>query len=310
MINFRFHLVSLTAVFLALGIGIAVGATVVDQATVAFLERRLEGVEDRLDATDADNAELRRQLAEWSDFADQARDQAVAGRLEGVPVLVVGVQGVDRGPVDAFRQTLAAAGADVVGTVWFTSKLKLDKAEDVSALSDLLAVGLQTADPLRRAMVGLLVGDLAGRSAGGLLARLRDAAFVEWEPPAGGGVDLAAGPPEGTRFVVVSDGGADVPNEVLALPLATQLAQAAPARVLAAEAGQDGRGAPPPEHRGVFVGPLRSGEAAPLLSSVDNLEDWRGRFSAVYALRDLGAAKVGHYGAGPGATRLVPETAG
>ena len=44
MINFRFHLVSLTAVFLALGIGIAVGATVVDRATVDFLETRLKGV--------------------------------------------------------------------------------------------------------------------------------------------------------------------------------------------------------------------------------------------------------------------------
>ncbi|MBV9664035.1 MAG: copper transporter, partial [Actinobacteria bacterium] len=44
MINFRYHLVSLTAVFLALAIGIAMGATVVDQATVKLLRSQLESV--------------------------------------------------------------------------------------------------------------------------------------------------------------------------------------------------------------------------------------------------------------------------
>ena len=310
MINFRFHLVSLTAVFLALGIGIAVGASVVDRATVGLLEDRLEGVEHRLDATDTENAELRRQLGDWATFTDQARDQAVAGRLDGVPVLVIGVQGIDRGPIEAFRQTLTAAKANLLGTVWFTSKLRLEKDEDAVALADLLGVAPRSGDVVRRNLVSLLVSELTGQTATGLLARLRDAAFVEYEAPAGAPVDLAALPLESSRFVVVSDGRAEVPNEQLAVPLATQLAEGARARVLAVEAGEDVQGAPLPEHRGVFVGALRSGAAAPLLSSVDNLEDWRGRFSAVFALRDLGSAKVGHYGAGPGAVRLVPETAG
>ena len=310
MINFRFHLVSLTAVFLALGIGIAVGASVVDRATVDLLETRLKGVERRLDATDTENADLRRQLGQWSNFTDQARDQAVAGRLEGGPVLVIGVQGIDRGPVEAFRQTLAAAGANVLGTVWFTSKVRLEKDEDASALADLLGVAPRGAEPVRRAMVSLLVGELSGQTATGLLGRLREAAFVEFEAPASGPVDLAALPLAEARFVVVSDGRAEVPNEQLAVPLTTQLAEGARARVLAAEAGERVEGAPLPEHRGVFVGLLRSGSAAPLLSSVDNLEDWRGRFSAVFALRDLGKAKVGHSGAGPGAVRLGPEAAG
>lgn len=310
MINFRFHLVSLTAVFLALGIGIAVGASVVDRATVDLLETRLKGVERRLDVTDTENADLLRQLGEWSTFTDQARDQAVAGRLDGVPVLVIGVQGIVRGPVEAFRQTLTAAKANVLGTVWFTSKVRLEKDEDAGTLADLLGVAPRGPDPVRRAMVSLLVGDLTGQAPTGLLSRLRDAAFVEFEAPGSAPVDLTALVSPETRFVVVSDGQAEVANEQLAVPFATQLAEGARARVLAAEAGEVVRGAALPEHRGVFVGPLRSGPAAPLLSSVDNLEDWRGRFSAVYALRDLGSAKVGHYGAGPGAARLVPETAG
>lgn len=309
MINFRFHLVSLTAIFLALGIGIAVGATVVDRATVDFLETRLEGVEQRLDRTDTQNAQLRTELGRWSRFAEQARDEAVAGRLEGVPVLVLGVQGIDRRPVDELRRSLTAAQAAVQGTVWFTSKVRLEKPEDAAALADLLGVARRGGDPVRRSMVNLLAAELAGQRAPGLLSLLRDAAFVEFETPTGQAVDLAALPVEGTRFVVVSDGAAEVANDELARPLAGQLAQAARARVLAVEAGRAARGDTPGQ-RAVFVGPLRTAtQVAPLLSTVDNLEDFRGRFAAVYALRDLGGAKVGHYGVGPGADRLVPETA-
>lgn len=309
MINFRFHLVSLTAVFLALGIGIAVGASVVDRATVDLLETRLKGVEQRLDDTDTENEQLRQELGRWSAFADQARDEAVSGRLEGVPVLVLAVQGIDRKPVDDLRQTLAAAKATLQGTVWFTSKLRLDKEEDAAALADLLGVAPRGGDPVRRSMINLLVGELTAQTSNGLLAALRDAAFVEFEAPAGDPVDLTTVPAEGVRFVMVSDADADVANEQLAVPFTGELAQAARARVLAAEAGQEPRGGRP-GRRAVFVGPLRAEAVAPLLSSVDNLEDFRGRFAAVYALRDLGAAKVGHYGVGADAVRLVPETAG
>lgn len=309
MINFRFHLVSLTAVFLAIGIGIAVGATVVDRATVDFLETRLEGVEKRLDTTDTENEQLRADLDRWAAFSEQARDEAVAGRLEGVPVLLLAVRGIDRRPVDELRRSLSSARAAVQGTVWLTSKLRLEKEEDVVALADLMGVAPRSADAVRRSLLGLLAAELAGQQSTGLLALLRDAAFVEFESPDGGGADLAGVAVEGTRFVVMSDGGAEVANDVLAIPLAGQLAEAARARVLAVEPGRPGEGRAAAQ-RGLFVGPLRSqSQLSPLLSTVDNLEDFRGRFAAIYALRDLGAAKVGHYGVGPGAARLVPETA-
>ena len=44
MINFRFHLVSLIAVFLALGLGILVGSTVIDQGIVNRLDSEINNV--------------------------------------------------------------------------------------------------------------------------------------------------------------------------------------------------------------------------------------------------------------------------
>ena len=44
MINFRFHIVSLIAVFLALALGIVMGATVVNRAIVDRLNRHSDGL--------------------------------------------------------------------------------------------------------------------------------------------------------------------------------------------------------------------------------------------------------------------------
>ena len=46
MINFRFHLISLVAVFLALGVGVAMGASFIDRATVDSLRGRVDDLDD------------------------------------------------------------------------------------------------------------------------------------------------------------------------------------------------------------------------------------------------------------------------
>ncbi len=309
MVNFRFHLISLTAVFLALAIGIAVGATVVDRATVDALQEQLDRVERGVQATDAENTRLGSELDRWESFAEQSREVAVAGRLADVPVLLVGVAGIEREPVDELQQVLAASGAVFQGIVWLTAKFALRRPEDVAALGALLGTELRIADAVRGAALVRLAGELAGEVPSPLLVALHDAAFVEFDPPAGDPNGLAAVPRPGTRFVVVSATGAEVDDRALAVPLSIQLARSAGSRVLAAEPGREAQ-AGRPGVRAAFVGQFRDGgEVASLVSTIDNLEDFRGRFGAVYALRDLGDGKIGHFGVGPGATRLVPETA-
>lgn len=307
MVSFRFHLVSLIGIFLALGIGIAVGATVVDQATVDYLEQQVREVGDRADRTNAENERLNQELGTWQKFADEAGDELVDGRLRGVDVVVVAVQGVDRQPVERLRQSIVAAGARLHGTVWFTSKLRLDQPASVTALSNVLVVSPGPADLVRRSLVDRLATQWATGGTTPLRA-LAQEGFVELEVPAGTNVDIATLPAT-VRFVLVGGGGkAEVPDEQLALPLASSVARQAPLRLLAAEAETPATGNTPPA-RAVFVGALRAdGDVAARLSTVDNLESYRGRIAAVLALADLGAeGKVGHFGVGPRASRLVPE---
>jgi len=311
VINLRYHVVSLAAVFLALTIGIVVGSTVIDRAIVDGLRDRVESVDRRANDVDRQNRELRDQLDLMRGFADQARDQLVKGRLRGTPVLVVTVQGVNRKPVEELRETLAAAEATPAGTLLFTNKLRLDNDNDVRALAQAVNTNPSAgAETVRRLALTRLASVLDGATPeSSLIPALAAAGFVGYEPPAPATttttLGLASFPVAGLRVVLVSGAGAEVGDDRLAAPFAQALVgpgSPASARLVAAESGQD-----TPGGRGVFVGLLRAdGSLAPKLSTVDNLESPIGQAAAALAIDDLAVPRTGNYGLGANAQRLLP----
>lgn len=164
MINFRYHIVSITAVFLALGIGVALGSTFLDQATVDVLNRNIRSAENRIKDTNAENEQLRA-----TDQRAQARDQALVqdaaaflgDDLTDVPVVVVVAPGVDGDVVDRILGVLDATGADLRGTLSLTDRLGVpdDGAvdADVAASLDVAAEPAALRAGIRRALVEALV---------------------------------------------------------------------------------------------------------------------------------------------------------
>src|SRR5687767_11825105 len=104
MVNFRYHVVSIVAVFLALGIGILVGTTVVNDQTLEFLRDRIDSANERVDDIQKENSELRAQLEDERDLSDRFVEETgpalLEGRLRDVPVLVIGVEGVDEDSIE------------------------------------------------------------------------------------------------------------------------------------------------------------------------------------------------------------------
>ena len=319
MINLRYHIVSLVAVFLALALGILMGSTVIDRVIVDELRERVEVVGARASNTERVNTELRTELESLHGFADEARDQLVLGRLRGVPVLVVAVQGVERRPVDAVRQALAAADAVPAGTLLFTNKLRLDNDADMRALAT--TVGANPAagpESVRRQTLTRLAAVLDGTANDAtLLPALAAGGFVGYEPPSPTATTTTLGlgsfPVANLRLVVVSGAGAEVGDDRVGIPFAQALVAQAPASpqaggsavagFVAAESGRD-----TPGGRAVFVGSLRGdGSISARLSTVDNLESPIGQAAAVLALADLEDGRTGHYGRGPAAQRLLPS---
>lgn len=343
MINFRYHLVSITAVFLALAVGILLGASVVNGGLVDGLQGQLSSVKQDVSRVDQQNQSLRRDLDGWEDFATKAAPGLLGGRLQGVPVLLVGVRGVNADRVEELRADLVSADARMQGTLWLPSRMRLDRPDDVRALSDAFDLGTNDPEAVRQAVFARLARELVAagpRSTpaaptipvptdvvttlpgattttvgvaprGSVLGELSAAGFVDIDSPETGRFDARQPLPEGTRFVVVSGDGADVPDAQGAIALVRALAEASGAgtRVVAVEPGRpaDGR---EPEVRSRFIGPLRAQgkELDNRISTVNNVEDPRGRMAVVLALVDLGVGRVGHYGVGSGADRPVPES--
>jgi hypothetical protein len=313
MVSFRFHLVSVIAVFLALALGITMGATVIDHATVELLrgqirtatQQRTDSDKAKSDAIAQKNA-VQDQLNKAVGFEQGAAPLLVSGRLSNVPVLLISVRGADQNLKDV-RDLLTAAGASVEGTIWFTKGLRLDKTDATTAdLAARLGTGLQDADSVRRfaldAAARWLTAGPAGKAQVAMvspLTVLQEKGMIDFDK---GSVDnVGKLPVAGTRFVVVSSATPDVPNEQVAIPFVDNLVQLAPNLVLAAEPGLG----PDPTQlvREQFVGPLRTDTTVRnKLYTGDNIEDVRGRLALVYALAELSPQQSGHYGVGPHAS--------
>lgn len=121
MINFRYHLVSLIAVFLALAVGVVLGAGPLQNAI------NRQGEKDEAAWAQAD---LEAALAvaveasgEGEVFADAVSDQVLPGTLEGAKVAIVALPGVNEADLEGLGAALGTAGANVLGTVWVTDAM-------------------------------------------------------------------------------------------------------------------------------------------------------------------------------------------
>lgn len=214
MINLRYHIVSITAVFLALAIGIALGSTLLERATVGTLNDRLDAQAERLDKTDGENARLRRdkeaEARRQAEVYTQAR-ALFAGHLTDQVVLIVAVQGTNDDLVEEARSALVAAGAVVPGVLQISSRWNGLSPEEAMSLAQ--AIGLTSANEtvVRSIVINRLADEL------GAAAKL-PTATEEGESDELGEVDL-----EGTGSGDDSptpDGAADVaglPNDVSGL---------------------------------------------------------------------------------------------
>ncbi len=108
MISFRFHIVSITAIFLAIAIGVVVGSTYVDGATVDAAPQS-DPTPSRATSTEAQGRERPprgRAGARRGQYIELSAEFAVTDRLTDVPCCSLAARGVDE---DAVERTVALA---------------------------------------------------------------------------------------------------------------------------------------------------------------------------------------------------------
>jgi hypothetical protein len=310
LISFRFHLVSIVAVFLALALGVLVGTTVVNQGVIDDLNGRVDRAVTRSDDLRKQVGALQAQLRAWESFGKGVEPLLVSNQLTGQRIVMVTLEGVDLSEVDGVRQALQDAGATVESVLFITARMALTDDRSQSQLAGILGTGTTTpadlaADAARQLAGRLAVGAVppAGTSetsgAQDLLSRLAGANFLVVRG-ANGPLDGIGGPDD--PVVVLSGGSQDpvVEPSMFLHPLTAALVD--DLRPVVATETVDSAYA--------FVPLVREdGALDGRLVTVDNADSLVGRIAVVLGLRDLLAtpSQGGHYGVKPGATSLIPK---
>ena len=107
----RYHVASLTAVFVALAIGILIGAALgsdVLEGTAKDLEKSLS---EDLDQARAELADAEQELAAQQDLAQRLFPAVVGGRLQDRQVALIGLGDLDPALIDDVKEALGPSGA-------------------------------------------------------------------------------------------------------------------------------------------------------------------------------------------------------
>jgi hypothetical protein len=162
MINFRFHIASLIAVFLALAVGVVMGSTVIDRAIVDGLRDRINTAEKNSNEVRSENHKLKTQLDQLNNYAEQSAPWAVEAQLTDQPVAMIAERGVDEDVVKAQAQLLRDAGGRVPGILWLETPWNLGgDGKSADALRSALGVTTRADKTLRTEAINALSRRLA-----------------------------------------------------------------------------------------------------------------------------------------------------
>jgi hypothetical protein len=338
MIDFRYHLVSLVSVFLALAIGILLGAGPLKEPLTEGVSQTLQ---QQVEALRQDRQTLKEQL-DSSQAGVEHRDDVLAavtpalvqGRLVGRSVVLVVLPDAATDRVASLTRQLENAGAQVVGRVEVRAAwTDPERVDERATLATTLVSGLPPGSSVPAGgsgsdavLAGLLARALVAStsatagtpdpSATAILDGLTNGDLVR----VSGGLDRRAG-----LAVVLAPGVASATVNGAAGPSASTAAgtgsatagtpAAAPWNALASALDSASEGA-------VLLGPGSAATSGGALAAVRDERDLRadvttvdtgetamGDLTAVFALVEQAGGAAGAYGFGAGATAPLPQIA-
>jgi hypothetical protein len=307
VINFRYHVVSLTAVFLALAIGLVVG-------TAALNGPAVDGLKGQVSGFSKQNQQLRDQVNHLKDetnsqeqFATDAAPYILGDKLKNRRVMVVSMPSA-AGYVNDVVTTLQVGGAKVTARVEIQ-----DKFTDPVANAELLDQATLSRPPA--------VTDPASPNTDGVetSTALLAAVLLDRAQPVPddqrrsvltgykqGGWIVLNGDPTGTAEAIVMLTGAPyvdhdpTKRNTAVVTIVDRFDKVAPVVV-----GGDGTGTDGNTIAAVRGDPVLSKS----ISTVDNAATPQGRVVLALALAEQFEGKTGQYGIRNGATALMPKPA-
>jgi Copper transport outer membrane protein, MctB len=307
VIDFRYHLVSIVAVFLALAIGIVLGSTELQGTTLDALRKTSNSLTNKLNAAEAQRNSYAQQAGTSDAFLKTAEPKLLDAMLTGDRIVLVTEPGSPSSVVNGVKTAAALAGAAISGTVALEPKfndLSGATQASLSAINAQLATSvIATLTPAITSQTGYQQ-NAAQLIASAILNQTADQpglttgqAQLVLQAYAQGGYLSESGAPwnRATLAVIVAsdtvpaDGANDPANQVL-LAVAQEFATTSAATLVAGSVA----GTTP---AGSAISVLRGSSVAGQVSSVDNADTTLGQISTMWAFAtQLAGGKPKSYG--------------
>jgi hypothetical protein len=137
VIDFRYHLVSIIAVFLALAVGLVVGSTALSgKALTALTAAQHKAISDNT-ALRKEKNQLQQELAGDQAFAAASAERLLTGLLTGERVVLVAAPNADSAELTGLSTALRQAGATVTGQVALTGQFMTTTGQNEATLNQL-----------------------------------------------------------------------------------------------------------------------------------------------------------------------------
>lgn len=304
MIDFRYHLISIVAVLLALSCGVVLGSGVLGGPLLDDVRQRAEDVRKTNEEV-RELADERLQVVDrYRAFTESSIPYLLDGALTGVDVVVVTSDGTDQDIIGSFTEVIEAAGGEVAGTVRFKTRLALD--DQIAADQLALAIGSVDSEPeLLRAEAGRVIGARLGAAASGqagdpahqrlanLLGSLQEADLIAVDAGDQGPVTSES------VFLVVAGGPEDPPFPTS--NLFTSLAQALATRDATVMVGE-----PAGSAWAILGGASQEGDVRRSVSTAGGVDELPGRLAAVLGLARAIEEGPLHVGFGGDSDMVLP----
>jgi hypothetical protein len=309
VIDFRYHLVSLIAVFLAVALGIVIGTTQLNGPILDDLESQVDALEEDKRSLEDQTRTLQGEVDTSDEFETAVAPALVQGALAGSSVLLVKAnEDVEDETVEEVSALIAEAGGTVSGQITLTPAYT-DPSSETSLLSYATGSGLPAGITLPEA-------EDAGQLIGSLLAQVLMVPAGGAAPDTAATSSVLAGLP--ALDVLRTDSDSVTPaNYALVLTAGEFQGEQAAERnatlielITALDAGGSGAvvaGDAAAAREDGLIGAVRSDpEVSSSVSTVDNVGSPAGQISTVLALRAEGEGTSGAYGTGED-TQPVPD---
>ncbi|EWS99665.1 hypothetical protein N865_01280 [Intrasporangium oryzae NRRL B-24470] len=313
MIDFRYHLVSIISIFLALAVGIVLGAGPLQGNIGSQLSDQVSALRTEKQELNAKLATSEKRVNAADEYATAVAGRVVAGRLATHEVVGLVLPSADDGLVGALQTSVAASGAklNAVLTVtpdWFDPALKAKREQAAKAAATALGLtSSETGDALLAQVLSRIAvakgTAVASASRTAALKVLVDAGLIESSVEAIDPGDLAlvvSSDFSGTESAVTERADA-------VRTLATDLAENSETTVVAG--GEPLAAAGQPVSSDAVAAIREKNDTAAIVSTVDHARDGSGPAIVVLAFESQLAGRVGHYGISTGATATVPRVA-